>query len=339
MSDRELEALLRAAGQRPEPPAERGERIRDATRAHWLALRAARVRRRRIRLVGALAAGTLAVALLGIGLRRLTVPPAVPPENAPPAIAVGRVEAMTGEVRAIATRPVAIGEAVTSGSDWETGGGAHLVLRLSTGHSVRLDEQSRLRVLGRDRLDLHHGAVYLDSGGAERPADAPIEIRTPRGTVREAGTQYEVRVDGEAVRVRVREGAVEVSHAAGTLNVSIGQELRVDPTGRVARGACAVYGPDWSWAERAAPLPDIEGLSLDKVLRWMARERGLRLVYAPGTPAAAEIRLAGSIRGMTLDEALIAVLATSGMSHTVENGVLKLGPTGMETPGPLMRRC
>jgi hypothetical protein len=75
-------------------------------------------------------------------------------------------------------------------------------------------------------------------------------------------------------------------------------------------------------------MPDIQGTTLQQFLEWMARERGLTLAYEPATLAggAATTDLKGSIMGMTPDEALASVLATSGLRHRIENGRLVILP-------------
>jgi hypothetical protein len=69
---------------------------------------------------------------------------------------------------------------------------------------------------------------------------------------------------------------------------------------------------------------EIEGRPVGEFLDWIARERGLQLTFED--PAlyvtAAETGLNGSIDGMSLDQALEAVLPTCGMTHHIQNGTL-----------------
>jgi fido (protein-threonine AMPylation protein) len=81
-------------------------------------------------------------------------------------------------------------------------------------------------------------------------------------------------------------------------------------------------------------MMEIEGRSLREFLDWMARERGFRIRFSSGDleADAGSIRLNGSIRGMTLDQALESVLLASGMRHRIEADLLVVerleGPPG-----------
>jgi hypothetical protein len=73
-------------------------------------------------------------------------------------------------------------------------------------------------------------------------------------------------------------------------------------------------------------MMEIEGRSLRQFLEWVARERGwiLRFDSLATSAEADSIILDGSIDGLTLDQALEAVLATSRLTHRVDQGVLEI---------------
>jgi ferric-dicitrate binding protein FerR (iron transport regulator) len=223
-----------------------------------------------------------------------------------------------GEVRA--------GFEVPAGSLLETGGDGRLALRLSTGASLRLDVRTRIEIASDRSLALLAGAVYIDSGSPGAPAGPAdgVEIHTPAGLVREIGTQFEVRLTDAAVRLRVREGMVTVDRPAGRLEVTSGRELRVDGDGSTGVRDLPPHGEDWAWIEAITPLMEIEGRSLREFLDWMARERGLGIRFAAGDleAAAADIRLKGSIAGMSLDQALESVLMTCRMRPRIAGDLL-----------------
>ena len=68
----------------------------------------------------------------------------------------------------------------------------------------------------------------------------------------------------------------------------------------------------------------LEGRSLRDFLLWIAGENGWQLRYADAAveEKASTTILHGSIQGLTPEEALSAVLPTSGVAHRLENGVL-----------------
>jgi ferric-dicitrate binding protein FerR (iron transport regulator) len=174
---------------------------------------------------------------------------------------------------------------------------------------------------------LESGGVYADSGQG-RAQTTSIEVLTPLGSVRDIGTQFEVRVTDDSSRVRVREGAVEMEHPGGVEIARAGFEIEVDDAGNVRRGEVPIVGPDWEWAASIAPPFDLDGATLSEFLAWVSRETGLRVVYqdAAMATAAPGISLSGEVDGLSPREALAAVLPTCGMSHRVEGGEVFLSP-------------
>ncbi len=73
--------------------------------------------------------------------------------------------------------------------------------------------------------------LQVDSRGSP----GSIEIRTALGTARDVGTRFEVRLGDGALRVRVRDGVVEVDHAGETHEAGAGAELTLDAAGTPAR--------------------------------------------------------------------------------------------------------
>ncbi len=327
LSDR-IDALLRATGRRPAVAPDRAERVHAAVRAHWQAEVGRRVRRRTV-WAAALAAAATVVVAFGLGAWRRA--------GGPPSVATaGRVEII---VASAWSEPASGGSSVPRaalrpGDDievgWEVGTDdeARLAVRLTTGHSVRLDGGTRVRVLSERVFALDRGAVYVDSRGPDGTAQEPVEIRTRLGSIRDTGTQFEARLDGSSLRVRVREGAVFVDRDEGRLEVSAGLELEVSADGRTSRSERTAFGAEWSWIGEITPMMELEERSLREFLDWIVRERGLRLAFETDDLAssASGVVLSGSIQGMTLDQALESVLPTCRMRHRIDRDVLLVGP-------------
>jgi len=316
ISDEKIAGLLRLTGPRPAVPADRSSRVKAAVRAHWRDEVAGRSRRKTLWTAAALAAAvTVAIAL---GLARWWRPGGPPPAAIAARVEVGSATARTGE-------------AVRSGSELKTSGADRLAIRLAAGHSVRLDVDTRVQVLSPRAVALYEGAVYVDSGGPDplhAPGGGSIEIRTPAGEVHEMGTQFEVRIIDAAVRVRVREGTVSMDLPTGGLEVQAGRELEVDAAGRAHRGDVPTSGAHWEWIGAVAPMMEIEGRTLREFLDWFGRERGVEIRFAGAEPAASasNIRLNGSIDGMTLDQALESVLLTCRMGHRIDGNAILVEP-------------
>jgi ferric-dicitrate binding protein FerR (iron transport regulator) len=205
---------------------------------------------------------------------------------------------------------------------------------MASGHSVRLDVGTHVRILSEQALGLDRGVAYIDSGPRPAAPDVSLEIRTPLGVVREIGTQFEVKAEGDAVRVRVREGEVSLETGADRLRVAAGIEISVDLDGSTTRRRLPSYAPEWDWLGQVTPMMDLEGRSLREFLDWIGRERGWQIRFESGSVAASasEIILNGSIEGLTLDEALQAVLPTTGTSFHVEEGILTVEAASGSVP-------
>jgi ferric-dicitrate binding protein FerR (iron transport regulator) len=297
-SDDGIARLLRATGRRPAPPAERAARVREAAWMHWRADRRQRLRRRVFWLGVAAAAACLLVAV--VVLQR------------PAATLAARIE------RAEPPASGTAGEVLLAGTRLSTGAGGRVACRLESGHALRLDRATRVRLLSDRRVRLESGALYVDSALAQ----GHLEIGTPFGSVKDVGTQFLVRLGGEAMQVRVREGAVVLTGSSVTLEVREGQVLEIGAEGPVLRADEDEEA--WAWVGEIAPTPAIEGRSAREFLDWAAREKGLSLRFesAELAEAASRTLLRGSIDGMTADQALTSVLPTCGMGHRVEGRVL-----------------
>jgi ferric-dicitrate binding protein FerR (iron transport regulator) len=326
-----IEVLLRATGRRPAVPADRAARVAAAAREHWRSELRHDTRRRRYW------AAVLAAAVgitTGLALWQRTREPA----QAPAPVRAARVEIVHDSVwsrsaSAAAPRPLRPGDEINVGWELATAEHGRIALRLATGHSVRLDAGTRVSMVSDRVLALAHGAVYVDSKGPSGPAVGVIEIRTPLASIRDVGTQFEVRWLTTSVRVRVREGKVGLEGAGTSVEVGAGHELEVTESGRIDRREWTpAAGLDW--IDTVTPMFRIDDRSLKEFLDWMARERGLRLRFdSPRAAlAAAGIRLSGSVDGMTLDQALESVLVTSQMSHSIDAGVLLIRSVS-EPPG------
>lgn len=313
--------LVRLAGARPTVPRERAARVEAAVHEAWL--EATGLRRRR-RVATWTAAASLAAALaLAVGLGFWQ-------RAAPPAPAVATVERVSGRVSGGAgsgresdgVAPVVEGAAVAAGASVRTAGDGRVALRLLDGPSLRLDVDTELTLLAADRVRLAAGAVYVDSQGGRA-----VTVETPWGEVEERGTQFEVRLlearlPGQAVRVRVREGAVELAAADRSWQAGAGAELLLTAGGELTRGVVPFHGRPWQWVQEIAPTFEIEGRTLGEFLAWVARETGWQVRWreAAKAPQAIANVLHGSVEGLPPEQALAAVLPTCGLAHRLDGG-------------------
>jgi ferric-dicitrate binding protein FerR (iron transport regulator) len=317
-------ALLRLAGKREPLPQQRFDRVRAAAHGQWRKETRGRKRQRILWTAASLLAAASAVFFLIVSFL-----PRGGGESQP--YAAVRIEALSGLAQLREPKPgsgsrfcrAAVGDEIAAGSEIFTLGEGRAALRLVSGHSMRLDGATKIRWHGGNSFDLTGGAVYVDSG-AEVRSGSKVAIRTPFGSVHDVGTQFEVRLTGESIRLRLREGAVVLHGTDGVHEVAAGTELKMTLDGDTVRRTIAPDGPEWDWVTAIAPMPDLDGRSAHAFLEWVAREHGWTLTFADETLArtAEEVLLDGSFSQLTPDQALDAVLPTCRMSYRIDAGKL-----------------
>jgi len=307
-----LAKLLRAGGRREAPDPERATRARELVHAEWQASLGER-RRRRWQWA---AAAAVAVTASGLGLLATFRP-------APP-VAVAVIARLNGDVERRAERGQvdevpAEGTTLHEGDSIQTSPTGRVLVRWNHSATLRIDGSSLARLESDEHIRLLRGALYVET--IRSPAtDRGLLVSTPFGQVRHIGTRFEVRVDRDTVRVRVRDGiAIFAGNAIAPTVIEAGRQLSVAGGRATLEDGPAASDPQWSWTQTIAPRFDIEGRSLFDTLEWLAHESGLRVIYA--SPAVRdrtrEVVLHGSIDGLELRQALIAVLSGSGVEHTV----------------------
>lgn len=311
--------LLRLAGSRSDVPASRAGRVRSAVHAEWEKRSRRQTVRRRV-VFGS--AALAAAALVLIAARFVTFDGVAIRTGDPTAVVhqvVGtpqRVPEGSGESRSGQLAP---NDVVRIGEWIETDARARVGLRFSNGTSVRLDAASRMRPLSPSEIELSAGAVYIDTGSES----ARFAVLTPLATAHDLGTQFEVRLLDDTLRLRVRSGIVELKDGVRSVSGRAGTEITLSSIGAVSR-PFATHGAEWDWTAALSPALDSEGMSLAAFLERLAREHGWVVHYSDSTLAreAAGITLHGSIEGLPASQAAETAIATSGLHHRLENGTL-----------------
>jgi ferric-dicitrate binding protein FerR (iron transport regulator) len=324
MSDEEdvTAQLLRMAGVPPDPPAERTARVRAAVHREW----STRPQRRMIRngvaigLLGVAASLTVAVWIRG----RVETP------SSGPGIAIAqRIQGRPFIMRpskGAGPLPLSMSTPIYPDDVIETNAESRVGLQLGDGSSIRIDHGSRVRFLTPVVLEVMAGAAYVAT--ADRLHG--FEVRTTMGTLRDVGTQFEVRLTPSLLRLRVRTGTVEILRGTVIDTAAAGTEATVTTNGIALRPVPA-YGSEWAWTTDVAPAFAIEGRTLESYLEYLAAEQGWTLHYADPAVAEAATRniLHGSVEGLTAEDALRVVLATSGLEYRVRSGELSVSRGAM----------
>jgi ferric-dicitrate binding protein FerR (iron transport regulator) len=310
--------LLRLAGFRQQAPPEREARVRAAAREHWRASVALQKRRRWWWVMAPLmAAAALVIAL--VAPQRRPIPAAA--EVATVAVVAGEARASTGD----RNLTLEIGTPLFAHSAIETGQQGSVALRLAGGQSLRLASGTRVLLGDPGKLRLDRGAVYVDSGPDR--GESGVVVSSARAEVLEIGTQFEVRTLGDRLRIRVREGKIELRERRRHEIVATGMEATLGGDGSVTTSQISPYDPEWSWVLAVAPPFRLEGSTVGEFLRWAARETGLGLRWVDPrlTQSAETMILHGDIGGLRPDEAPVVVLPTCGLTARREEGALLIG--------------
>jgi len=308
-----IERLLRLAGPRPPVSEETTKRVKAVVQARWRQQVRAGQRARLKRLSLAALAAAAAVILsfrLGSLLRESNT-------TAPPQVA--RVERLTGPLRPVESdgRLLRVGDELPAGAEVQTSLEGRAALRLGE-IALRVDVDTRLRLVSERVVRLEKGAVYVDTGDGT----TGMMVETERGIVRDIGTRFEARFREGRLTVRVREGAVKLD-TPGSQPVPAGFALTVDASRSELRPA-PLHGPSWAWIWRTVPPFDIEGRTLGDFLKWIRRETGWTVRWSDPSleKRSVKVVLHGSIDGLSPQEAVAAVLPTCGLDHRLEDGTL-----------------
>jgi ferric-dicitrate binding protein FerR (iron transport regulator) len=290
-SDDAIAALVRLAGRRPPVPEDAARRVREAVHDEWMQTIS---RRRRTRWIGS-AAAVAAAAVTIVVLR--TMPSTPQPQAAPQRVVVAGGQTNGAVIYANDIYEIANGNTAS----------------LAWGDAIlRLDSGTRVRIASPTELTLDRGAVYVDS------KHSGVVIRTPIGSVRDIGTQFEVRLAADRMRVRVREGRIDLQHGGATHSAAAGMELDADARGGVTEHSIAKSGAEWEWVVRAAPPIHLDGRTLAEVVATVTRDEGVKPVWSDAAARnAASMRLHGDVP-LTPEEALDSALVASGLTSRID---------------------
>ncbi len=218
------------------------------------------------------------------------------------------------------------GESLYSGATLSTGEGQGVSILLARNESLRLGENSRLRIDGKSRFTLLEGRVYADTGQFMY-RDSELTIVAGFATITDVGTQFSILLDGVLLDVGVREGRVDIDSSVGAVMAIAGERVRVDKSGATLREDVLPNAAYWQWATDLAPIYDIENKSLMEFLNWAARETGMQVVFESDALRMAAMRtdLHGPTSGLKPEEALVAVMATTSFRYKIESGTIYIG--------------
>lgn len=328
-SERAAESALREGLRSNVLSAAALQRIRAATEQEWReTTRAAPRSRRRYLAIAASAVGAVAVSLwAGLSMR-----PAAEAGAMLGQVAIVEAPGILEERRFATDATLAAGDAVRAGQHLQVRGDA--AVNIASGGNLRIARASAVEILAADAVSLSRGELYVDIPPGAHAASS-FRVVTSAGEFRHVGTQFAVMASDAGTRLRVREGQVVWRAASGESTVNSGTEVTIDGQGRMTQRPLATAGRDWSWTEAMAPDVVIEGRPLFEFLEWFARETGRKLELDDTSREQSKaILMHGSVSGLTLTEALSAVMATTpGLKYELPEGVIRVSSArGTNTP-------
>jgi hypothetical protein len=322
-----LSELLKLAGRRPVPVEHHTARARAAAHGEWKRLVRGRRLGRALQMSAIAATVTITVvASVWFSTRQAVTPDASPVQALANAdIEVATLQMVKGAITVTprngeSTRATAGGLRLRTGDRVETAADSRAMFVLTGGTIVKVDRNTRVS-LDRGVLALDRGGLYVDAGPDANDRD--VVVRTRLATVRHLGTQFEVRFDGSAGVVHVREGEVAMDARGREWKARTGEALQMRADRDPERRSIATYGPQWNWV---ADLPrpfTLEGATLRAFLDWASRELGRRWQYEDQSIRARFDSIQqGPIDGLTAAEALDIVLEANGLSFRKSEGRL-----------------
>lgn len=245
---------------------------------------------------------------------------------------VARVERLVGPASRVLeegaeerTQPLATADALPMGSSLVTGPVGLVALSWSTGHSVRLAPDGRLRISAERAMVLERGTLYVASGSSA----GDLEVETPLGVVHELGTQFMVAVHGKdgvgrepRVTISVRNGVVELQRGGEAYRIAAGERVVARSGGEVERQSLGGADASWQWTQAVSPGFELEGRTLFELLEWVHGETGWKIQYADPRleQVARSTTLHGRVENLSPLQTLNNVFPTTGLGYQLREG-------------------
>jgi ferric-dicitrate binding protein FerR (iron transport regulator) len=303
--------------------AEALQRIRQATEKEWReTTRPAGRRRSRVFAVAASILGVTAAAAWMF----LAMGPAADSGAVLGEVAVVEPPGLLDVRRFAADVMLGTGSSIRVGQRLDARGDS--VVNLAGGGNLRLSRASAIGIQASDAVDITRGEIYVDIPPGAHDSSS-FRVLTIAGEFRHVGTQFAVMTTDGQTRLRVREGEVIWRAAAGDSTVAAGTEVTIDRNGKATRRQIPTAGREWAWTEAIAPDIVIENRPLFEFLQWFARETGRKLeIDDSSRTQAMTILMHGSVKGLTVTEALSAVMATTTtLKYELPEGVIRISST------------
>lgn len=307
--------LLQASGQREQAPEEMRAAVEQAVYQQWKA-QARAGNSTRVRLM-AIAASVLMAVLIGV----------IMVSTQPPAESIVSLDQLDGPEAGLTLdgSPLQQRTDFSAGQILGTNDGTRAGLTFVTGVNLRLDHDTRVRILAENHVELMEGRIYIDTG-VSGSSDSSLDVRTSIADVRDIGTQYAVMLIEETLDISVREGEVRVDRGREEFQAKARNRIRLEATGQPKTDRIATTSSDWNWTRSVAPSLDGQKRSLSDYLEWTSRQTGWTLVYdtSESRQIARQTTLSGTVSQLPAVDALDAILSTTTLTFRLEDETIHI---------------
>ena len=316
----DIEKLLSQMGSRTEPSPKQSAKNKIAVKQHWQKI--VRQKQRQRRYIWAVAASLVLVATLAI--YNFTSM-----ETNPSAALVAQVLSSQEGVQIKSSNDewsqLQNDAKININSTIKTNNST-VSLQWNDGSEIRLAANTEV-LLQHELINLHHGSIYHDTDKTN-VAD-PLVIVTQYGQAEHIGTRYLVSETAQNMTVAVRSGQVRIAPKTGP---TIQQNSVLKPNQMVlitSAGPSAItdikpHAGIWEWTFQAQADFDLNNKSLFQFVQWFTYQTGLKVDWQDVENASKRVRLQGSIKHMSSQQALDTVFYSTQYTYQINNGVLQI---------------
>lgn len=169
---------------------------------------------------------------------------------------VGMVVQREGEIlksddASVERHPVPLEASVASRERFETGGDSALMIALSGPSHVKVDRNTRVKILDGREVSVESGRIWLDVCKARRK----FHVATPQADIIVFGTRFAVEVADNRTVVTVEEGEVTVELGERFAVLHAGDQLDLGRLDDALVPRTVPLGKETAWAKRIQPDP------------------------------------------------------------------------------------
>jgi len=191
-----------------------------------------------------------------------------------------------------------------------------ILVELNNGNTFRLDENSLIKLTSEDKIELIRGQIYVESN--EKNINNQLLIDTKLGSIKHVGTQYNVELKPDLINISVRKGKVIVYKKDLTKEIEKGYTLSINNKGDYNQSLINSYDSKWLWTQNITKQYNIQDKTIFQYLKWVIWNSD------KSKDQSSNIKLSGSIKGLTPLESLEVILSTTDFSYDISQSAIHI---------------